>query len=144
LKEVGIVLTLEDDSAKELYKSTVDLIENNNVNGSISMWDSEDGILYNYDSDDEPCCCHDCIEDEEPDICLGYTFADVLNFLQHDVGNEYKFSCSSFESEHDYIYLDADSYDAPVLLKYTSETDSIVPYIPSYEDMLDYLWWYVE
>jgi hypothetical protein len=88
--------------------------------------------------------CEECDyegEEEEYDFLepiegVHYGFEDVLSFVKRD---KYRaFTCHSFK-DGEYIYLDDVTYDTPTLVK-VGEHDMHSVYVPTAEDMFDYVW----
>jgi len=72
----------------------------------------------------------------EPIEGVHYGFEDVLYFVKRD---KYRaFACHSFK-DGEYIYLDDTTYDTPTLVK-VGKHDMHSVYVPTAEDMFDYVW----
>ena len=84
-------------------------------------------------------CDYDGEEEDdtlEPIEGVFYGFEDVLFFVKRD---KYRaFTCHSFK-DGEYIYLDDTTYNTPTLVK-VGEHDMYSVYVPTAEDMFDYVW----
>lgn len=86
--------------------------------------------------------CDECElaeEDEEylePIAGVAYGFEDVLFFVKRDKLRA--FTCHSFK-DGEFIYLDDITYDTPTLVK-VSEHNMHSVYVPTAQDMFDYVW----
>ena len=84
--------------------------------------------------------------DVKPEVGTAYSFADVINFLKHDINCDYAFSCvDSFKTTqngygNEYVTINREIIsDTPYIMK-CDQFKNFYPYIPTFPEMFIYRW----